>query len=200
MANLATSNGQQQAISNLSDKDIIKREFKAIAGIPTISKVNEILKAYGAGSEAIKAQVISAELQIIVIGIWQLLQQGQTLTVAAQTVKSKIEKLDAEKAETALSKSVESSEESTIQKRSKDQGAQINDAFLTQMKADALESGARLEALKFILLGAARNSKQVQEDPRVVAAREVAMQSPTDSLLNDEVYNNMIASGVNFFD
>lgn len=196
------SNNAQINPDQLTKDAIAKKDFRGKIGIPSVGMINAILTEYGVEPKAVKASVISAENQLIVTGIWQLMQtQGKTLTDAAHIVKAKVQEFNAEQSADAIQKRVEPATQSgAINQRGQEQAADFNQQMMTQLKAEALETGARWEQLKLILIGAARNSSAVQNDPRVQQAREVALtSSPTTAILNDEVFAQMLADGVNFF-
>lgn len=205
MSQLATTNGHKQnpAIdpSAIAQSEMSKRDFKAIAKIPSVSMVNQLLKEFGAESKQVKASVISPENQVNVLRIWQLIQEGKTITLACQEVKAVLQQFDTEQKTDAIEKRVSTPTESgAIDQTGKQQASDFNRSMLSQMTVEAQEAATRLEQLKFLLLGAARNSKAVQNDPRVQQAREIALNSsPSNAILNDDTFNQMLSEGVAFF-
>ena len=205
MSQLATTNGHKTNTtidpSAIAQSEMAKRDFKTIAKIPSVSMVNQILKEYGVEQREAKASVISPEHQVIVLRIWQLIQEGKTITIACQEVKAVLEQFNTEQKADAIEKRVNTPTElGSIDQRGKQQADQFNRSMLSQMTVEAQEAATRLEQLKYLLLGAARNSKAVQEDPRVLQAKEIAINSsPSNAILDDATFNAMVAEGVNFF-
>lgn len=206
MSQLATTtNGHSQKGSvdtqAIAQAEMAKRDFKALAKISTVTLINQLLQEYGADKKEIKSSIISPEHQIIVLRIWQLIQEGKSITLACQEVKATVEQLSTEQKSDAIEKRVATpSESSAIDQKGQQQAQSFNSSMLAQMTIEAREAATRLEQLKFLLLGAARNSEAVQNDPRVQQAKEIAFNaSPSNSILDDDVFNSMLAQGVNFF-